>query len=572
MAGSVVCYVNAQGETVCYDVLTGEPAAPPASSGYTMDANGNVISPFTPSPPLPTSGQEAPAAGALAPPPGATPVGGVAADGGFVPKGAILDIVRLLSGGAQVVYRPNIAGVAPPPDFITPAQYANMVASAPGGGGRISPTAIYQQQQAAAQNAIRTAEDARQFNEQFGFQKAQFDQRAVAEAADRESKEALTREQLDVQRGNTLLGLGSRPETVIRYLYGLGGRQGPQQLGGVTPTIPGYPGTAALPGGQNAVAGVPTQAAGGGVAPPSLTAPSSVPLLPGREGMLTPQPASLLQNNAASPNYEANLAALSAQNPALTRLLSSASTTAQTPAQTPVIAPIVQAPTITPTTIGFGAQAGQTVNTPVQTLQNGTTANLAYNAPVTQEALQNNANIAAGISQITDPFGTTRTYQDFEYGDGGPIHEPVIGMGMMTGKSYMFGENGVEHVVPEGKTLKDVKGKRPKSRKYAEGGAVGGYGRDYSPQVFNPPMLSDIVSRGYNTPGIPLLPQVGTLTGGGQSLIPSSQSLFQALPSERAAYSGFLTDEAGVMPEDVFDLTRRLAPQVTGLRTPRFAA
>ena len=109
-----------------------------------------------------------------------------------------------------------------------------------------------------------------------------------------------------------------------------------------------------------------------------------------------------------------------------------------------------------------------------------------------------------------------------------------------------------------------------KVNSYASGGPIG-YSMDYNPKVFNPPMLSDIVSRGYNTPGVPLMPQVATLTGNGQSLIPSSQSLFNALPSERASYSGFLQDEAGVAPQDVFELTRRLAPQVTGLRTPRFA-
>jgi hypothetical protein len=36
------------------------------------------------------------------------------------------------------------------------------------------------------------------------------------------------------------------------------------------------------------------------------------------------------------------------------------------------------------------------------------------------------------------------------YGDGGPINEPVVGVGLRTGRGYGFGENGPEDVVPAG--------------------------------------------------------------------------------------------------------------------------
>ena len=566
MAGSVTCYVNSQGETVCYDILTGESAAPPSDSGYTVDSNGNVISP----PPVPKSAVDSPPAETLAPPPGAVPSGTAATEGGFQPKGAILDIVRLPDGSAQVIYRPNLAGVAPPPDFITSAQYAQMVAAAPGaGGGGISPTAIYQQQQAAAQNAIRNAEDARQFNEQLGFQKAQFDQRAVSDAADRVSREALTREQLDVSRGNTLLGLGSRPETVIRYLYALGGRQAPQQLNGVAPALPGYPGTNALPvnPAQPALSGAPNASA----APPLSPASTNLPA----ENFGAPR---LGQPGAPNVLTNENLT-LAAQNPSLSTAIGLPNVP-YLQSQVANGAPLSFSPLV-PNAQGGGRFAnslGQIIGTGPGNLPDDIFLDPTTGSPQSRTAIA-----ASDAIKAADPTAEARqqqineqqSYEEREfrgYADGGPIPEMVVGVGMDTGKPYLFGENGVEHVVPEGKKLSDVKGKRPRSRKYQNGGDVGGYAPDYAPKaVFNPPALSDIVSRGYNTPGVPLMPQVATLTGGGQSLIPSSQALFRALPSERASYQGFLQDEAGVMPEDVFELTRRLAPQVTGLRTPRFA-
>ncbi len=64
-------------------------------------------------------------------------------------------------------------------------------------------------------------------------------------------------------------------------------------------------------------------------------------------------------------------------------------------------------------------------------------------------------------------------------------------------------------------------------------------------------------------------PQINQITGG-QSLIPSAQRLAMSTPTEKAFYSGFLQDEAGVNPDDVFDMSKRLAPQISNISTPRF--
>jgi hypothetical protein len=113
---------------------------------------------------------------------------------------------------------------------------------------------------------------------------------------------------------------------------------------------------------------------------------------------------------------------------------------------------------------------------------------------------------------------------------------------------------------------------------YAAGGTIG-----YNPNtpslgsqsggLFNPPDLQNVVSRGYNSsPQTPLFPQIGVATNNGQSLVASSQRLNSLLPSEQQLYSGTLQDEFGVQPDDVFAMARKLAPQVSGLHTPKYSA
>lgn len=409
-----------------------------------------------------------------------------------------------------------------------------------------------------ASNAMDLAERQRQFNETLGSQKAQFDQRAVSDAADRTSREALSREQLDVQRGNTLLGLGSRPETVARYLYALGGKQAPQQLGGVAPALPGYPGTNTLPANPAAAAAAPPLAPASLNLPPQggfgAPVPNSTPLT-----AALPSPAA----PSGTGNLPSDTMALSqlGNNPALNDLLRNANS-------------------------GVQPFAGQDISQTIgASWSNPQGQKITVGGGESPDAYRTRVSAMNAAEEAKSPGWTLRQLEantrqqdenrlaDQGYADGGEISEPMIAVGLHSGRVITLGEEAPakpEVVVPEGKTVAEVKHRSGKTS-YADGGSLG-YAPDYAPKsVFNPPMLSDIVSRGYNTPGVPLMPQVATLTGNGQSLIPSSQSLFNALPSERASYSGFLQDEAGVAPQDVFELTRRLAPQVTGLRTPRFA-
>jgi len=210
------------------------------------------------------------------------------------------------------------------------------------------------------------------------------------------------------------------------------------------------------------------------------------------------------------------------------------------------------------------------------------------------------------------------------FAQGGVIPEPVVGIGQDSGQTYEFGEEGPEAVVPNDvfaglmKSIKkgtlhyteddgtkkrsikissdsispdmpgmqdmadaqkatDMKGMPKMKNSYATGGTIG-YGQtpslgQNSSGFFNDPNLQNVVQRGYNSnPGVPLFPQVGLATNGGQSLIPSAQRMNALLPSEQQLYSGTLQDEFGAQPEDVFSMAKRLAPNVSGLRTPNYTS
>ena len=339
----------------------------------------------------------------------------------------------------------------------------------------------------------------------------------------------------------------------------------------MAPALPGYPGTNALPVNPGAA----DSFLGGSAGSNARLNPGSgvglnpllqgaAPAAPAPPAAAAPPPATVQNSGLGALPLAAGSTALAGSNSALADLLRGLYAQPQ-PAPAPPL-PSLSAVQNTPTQIDFGQQAGQIVNTPTQSLSTGATTTLPYNAPITQQMLQTNEDAASGGFTYVGPDGEVH-----QFADGGVIPEVVVGMGLDSHMPYLFGEAGPETVVPKGKKLSDVKGKHGKMGAYAEGGAIG-YAPDYEPKVFNPPDLSGIVTRGYNTPGVPLLPQVNALTGGGQSLIPSAQGFFNALPSERSAYSGFLQDEAGVQPNDVFEIMKKLAPQVTGIRTPRFAA
>ena len=341
-----------------------------------------------------------------------------------------------------------------------------------GSTGGVSATTAYAQQQANARDAAGLAEEQRQFNEMFGFNKAKYNQ------------------DYELDRGKTLLGLGSRPDTLTRYLYALRGQLPPQQLGGTPPQLPGF---------QNLYA-TPAAGTSSPVAPPTASAPAGAPAIPAAAPSLTAAPAAPVPPDAQPLKAGGFTPTVGTTDPNMSggRLLSSNERKKLSSVQRPNVAP------------------GQ--------------------AP-----------------KALGPGGI------LIYGTGGVIPEPVMGQGMMSGRPYLFGEMGPETVVPG-------VGQEPMGDgSYATGGTIG-----YDPELFNPSSLPGIVNRGFNSPGVPLLPSVGIATGGGQSLVPSAQRMNSLLPSEQSTYAGFLQDEAGVQSEDVFSLAERLSPKVRGLSTPRY--
>ena len=84
-----------------------------------------------------------------------------------------------------------------------------------------------------------------------------------------------------------------------------------------------------------------------------------------------------------------------------------------------------------------------------------------------------------------------------------------------------------------------------------------------APSLFNPGAQNILSGIGGQ------FPQIGHFTGQGQSLIPSAQKLSRSTGAERGLYSGYLQDQAGVVPDDIFEIANRLAPRISGIRAPR---
>lgn len=421
-----------------------------------------------------------------------------------------------------------------------------------GGGGATAGQAL--QSQAAAASL---AEQQRQFDLTQGERKARGDQE-MRLAQDRfgEDKRQFDASQ-QLNRGNTLLGLGSRPDTLIKYLYALQGQQTPQGLMNTTANLPGY---------QNVIGRTNYG-----------TAPGAAPALGG-------------QGNPANPYAGTNTNFGGSPTTADTAIINgvkvwaggpySGKPVASTPANAGDLTPYLQNPGLAPAPV----QVQQPPPSMMPVASGGTniTSTAPTGAPVSQQSEQD-ALIASGRTPKFYSNGVAI------FKDGGPIPEPVIGVGMKSGKTYKFGEEGPEFVIshdklPEfmkflGKNVKDNHGSEDMmgNKSYASGGTI-----DYSQTptlgqnssgFFNDPNLKTAVGRGYNSnPGVPLFPQVGIATGGGSSLVPSAQRLSSLLPSEQSLYAGTLQDEFGAQPEDVFAMARKLAPNVTGLRTPRYAA
>lgn len=439
---------------------------------------------------------------------------------------------------------------------------------------------------AARTAAANTAENARQFNEQMGFDKAKYDQ------------------DYQFNRGKELLSLGSRPDTLVKYLYALQGQQTPQGLQNTTANLPGF---------QNVL----------GTTNYGTSAPSSTPTITSTSSGAAPV--------AAAPQIAA------AQQQTAQRVQQGAALAPNSgvalSAPLPNIGPNGTAPNLVQPSLQLAKTAAGVPQ--IQAPTSGGAVGIMPTSSVLANVQTNAAGASAPIS-LSD-YAVKNGFKLAPYAKGGVIPEPVIGIGQRSGQMYQFGEQGPETVVPAGDTLAEANDRRggvqspdavernrphqiprgtpppmpghpPKAQgvierlmhmpgdihyseddgtikrsikvnHYATGGTIG-YDPSQTPSLgqnaggfFNDPNLANVVSRGYNSnPGVPLFPQVGLATNGGQSLIPSAQRMNALLPSEQQLYAGTLQDEFGAQPEDVFTLARKLAPQVSSLRTPNYTA
>lgn len=464
------------------------------------------------------------------------------AQAGFNPDtDRVIDVVNL-PGGKQIEYQSATGGVQ-----------RVFVPDSTGGGGGVSATSIYSQQQANARDQAALAQNQAQFDQQMGYDKARFNTQISGRDAlgnptldARQFDQNLAQRQYEfgqnaaLDREKTALSLGSRPETLQRYLRALRGEFSPQGLGLPAPQMPLGP----LPGGaQQVAAGQPAPALGQ-AAPTSVPGASTGGGLSGfgdtpgtyRVSPTDPDAAKMLQK----PGYQ--LTSPTAAAPYLQQLAKEGNSTQ----------------TYVP---GYGTGTGSGISSaPVAG------APVGANTQSAQDAL-----IAGGRKPKFYSGGVAI------FKHGGPIPEHVIGVGLKSGKTYEFGEAGSEFVIPNNKVKDlmsllgkgmmddegmDMDGEQDMmgNKSYQTGGQIG-----YDPtSLFNPaPGL-------VNQANIGGLPQVDYFTGGGQSLLPSAQKLSNSLGSERDFYGGFLQDEAGINPNDVFELAGKMAPKVRGLTTPRY--
>ena len=193
----------------------------------------------------------------------------------------------------------------------------------------------------SADNArlIKAAADAERWRqEQYDFEKAKYNTGIQIDAANRAADQAIaagdrataekwrvvandlanrqfaeSQRQFDVSQRNSLRG----PRNYIKYwrdTHGIPDDSVPEWASTGAPTQTG-PATVASPGATAPAAGANTVPVWAQPAPTQISGP----------GMLTPQNASLLKNNAANPNYESNLGQLASQSEALRGLLTAPS-------------------------------------------------------------------------------------------------------------------------------------------------------------------------------------------------------------------------------------------------------
>lgn len=428
----------------------------------------------------------------------------------------------------------------------------------------------YQQQQ--------LAESKRQFDENFGFEKAKYNTDAQLRQAQFEWQKATDARDYgaanywkaradELQRGNTILGLESRPDTLMRGLYAQQGLQAPQGIFDQLKALPGYgdqapntdrpgAGGTTFPNPQGSARTSPLGGGGGAVAgTPAVGTPGL-----GNDAF-EPKPDAL-------PDYHLGIA-----------------------------------PERRPSVLDFGVAKGPggsgTQGLTQEELAAQSAAALALPS-YQKKAEEEKDRVAPGQeARAVGPGGM------LIYGKGGVIPERVLGIGQESGQRYEFGEKGPEAVVPNDvfeKLMGEAKGgdihyseddgKKKRSlkvKRYAAGGPIGydperklsplygnlGGGPKPQPfgstglESFQPANLGQLAGSATLPGGVPNFPQLGHFTGG-ESLIPSAERLSKSSLSERGLYAGMLRDVFGQNPDDIFDLAKRLAPQVGQVNRPRY--
>lgn len=490
----------------------------------------------------PTPGFGSDAAGATAPSTTATP-GIPNAD--FDPTTDRVTGLTKLPGGTQVTYVRN------------GATRTAFIADAAGGSGGVGASTAYAQQQENQRAAASLAEQQRQYNESFGMDKAKFNIQQQYKEAEDARQRALT-------QGNTLLGLGSRPDTLIKYLYALQGQQTPQGLQNTAAALPGYQGV---------------------VAPQTYGAPAAAPVA----APIAAPAAPVAAPSAATQTAQQQLVA-AGRTPRFT-----------TPEGVQIFGDGGQ---VNEPVIGRGLFSGQTIfigEAGPETIvpEGDTVAEVKKRSKAKSGDIHDSPLPGVSAPQSAPGFGVSDVFDRplSLFADGGVIGaNPNVYQGLSG-----FGTNGKLRLAPNDPDAANLMAKYPglyeitsaqntlptPGLSFGQGGAFQSYsapaaapttgtfggsspiGGGFAPQsLFNPGAPSILNNLGGQ------FPQVGNLTGGGASLIPSVQKLGLATPTERSFYSGYLQDQAGVVPEDVFDLARRLNPgaKAGAIRGTRYAA
>lgn len=473
-------YVDANGDLVTYDLDT-----------------GNIISTVP-------AGQYAPAD--ATPPASTPPSGGGGSNGGPIgpPSPVGVDPSKTLSaqnpiitipGGGGYIYHyvdpttgestySPIQKVSLTPTELQNAELAKIQAetqrilagSTGAAAGASTTNANIAAQTAAAQLAAQQAQWAAtnpSNNAQNNASAANLNAQAAATGAKTPAEVALLQAQaanipaaLEVQKGTTLLGLGSRPDTLIKYLYALRGQQTPQGLMNTTQSLPGFGTAASTPAPAPAPATTPaattpaTTPVAAGAPGPGNNAPPGTSLIPGTVyvgagGVGTPVP---------SPST----GGMTIPGTNLTQGTSTAALQQQAAANGGVVAgpggnPIYTPGTPTPALAGVGPNV-MGLGSPG--------APFTWGAGITPPpppggGSYSGAGLPVGPPQVPAP--------PLAYAQGGVIPEPVIGIGLHSGQTYKFGEEGPEAVVPNEDLPPDIGGPRQspdaQDRNKAHGGS-----------------------------------------------------------------------------------------------------